>query len=137
MAAAELNEHVRLALAKAGRKLAAARRNLAAGDFEETCSCAYYAAYHAIDAALRVEGHEVQSHDGLKMMFGVVFVQTGLVAPEMGRALRVLKDERENGDYALFAALTEEDAVRAVADAEALVSAMRSHMRLRGVAPEE
>lgn len=137
MAAADLKELVRLALVKAERKLAAARRNLAAGDFEETCACAYYAAYHAIAAALRVEGHEVRSHEGLKTMFGAVFVQTGLVPPEMGRALRMLKDERENGDYALFAALTEEDAVRAIADAEALVAAMRAHMRFRGVAGQE
>jgi uncharacterized protein (UPF0332 family) len=133
----ELSEHVRAAFAKAERKLSAARRALAAADVEEAVGCAYYAAYHAIGAALHVEGLEVRSHEGLKMLFGRTFVEAGLVARDLGRALSRLKDERENGDYSLYTALDVEDGKAAVEDATRIVEAMRIHVRSRGVDPND
>lgn len=135
MASAELTEHVRLAFAKARRKLAAARRELAAGDWEEAAARAYYAAYHAVDAALRVEGVPASSHEGLKMLFGRTFIESGMLPRDLGRALSRLKDERENGDYSLFSTLDEPDATEAVQQAARLVEAMAHHVRGRGLDP--
>ncbi len=137
MASVELTTHVGLAFAKARRKLAAARRESDAGDPEEAVARAYYAAYHAVEAALRVEGLEVRTHEGLKMLFGRTFVEPGLVPRGLGRALARLKDERENGDYSLYSALGADDAREAILQAERILSAMEAHVRGRGLDPDE
>jgi uncharacterized protein (UPF0332 family) len=42
--------------------------------------------------------------------------------------LRALKDERENGDYSVFPAITEADAKHAIVSAETFVEAMRAFL---------
>jgi uncharacterized protein (UPF0332 family) len=137
VASPELIEHVRAAFAKSGRKLAAAGRDLAAGDADEAVGRAYYAAYHAVEAALQVEGLQARTHEGLKMLFGRTFVEAGLVARDLGRALARLKDDRESGDYALYTGLELADAEASIRDANRIVDAMREFVRSRGVDPQE
>jgi uncharacterized protein (UPF0332 family) len=51
---------------RARRMLSAARDNLRLGHVDTAVSRAYYAAFHAAEAALRIEGQEPRSHQGLK-----------------------------------------------------------------------
>ena len=48
--------------------------------------------------------------------------------------LRELKDERENGDYSIFPAISAEDAERAVASAERFVAALEAFLQAQGFA---
>jgi hypothetical protein len=128
----ELAERLKAAFARARQKLAVARHVLAGGYPADAVSPAYYAAYHAAEAALLVEGDEPRTHEGLKSLFGLRFVKTGRLPEELASVLRELKDERQNGDYSVFPAITAEEAQRAVTDAERFVDAVEAFLRSQG-----
>jgi len=130
----ETAERVKAAFARAREKLAVARHVLAAGFSADAVSPAYYAAFHAAEAALLVEGDEVHTHEGLKSLFGLRFVKTGRLPAELASILRELKDERQNGDYSIFPAITAAEAERAVASAERFVDALEAFLRAQGFA---
>jgi len=130
----ELAERIKAAFARARQKLAVARHVLAGGYPADAVSPAYYAAYHAAEAALLVEGDQPRTHEGLKSLFGLRFVKTGRLPEELASILRELKDERQNGDYSVFPAITTEEARRSVADAERFVDAVEAFLRAQGFA---
>lgn len=132
MATDEIAEHVRAAFARARDKLAVAKHVLAAGYPADAVSPAYYAAYHAAEAALLVEGDEPRTHEGLKSLFGLRFVKTGRLPEELASILRELKDERQNGDYSIFPAITVAEAERAVASAGRFVAALEAFLHAQG-----
>jgi len=68
----------------------------------------------------------------LKSLFGLRFVQSGRLPAQLASTLRALKDERENGDYSVFPAITEEDAQSAIADAVAFVGAVAVFLEGQG-----
>jgi hypothetical protein len=129
-----LTLQVAAGIERAERMLDAARDNLRLGHLETAVSRAYYAAFHAAEAVLRVEGQEPRSHQGLKNLFGLLLVKTGRLPVELGRILADLKNGREEGDYALFPTVAVEDASRAVTDAEHFVADIVAHLRGRGFA---
>jgi uncharacterized protein (UPF0332 family) len=137
MAADELRERVKAGFARAREKLAVARRVLAAGFDADAVPPAYYAAFHAAEAALAVEGDEPRSHEALKSLFGLRFVKTGRLPPETASTLRELKDERENGDYSVFPAITRAEAERAVDLAERFVATLEGFLQAQGFATRE
>jgi uncharacterized protein (UPF0332 family) len=130
----ELAERIKAAFARARDKLAVAKHVLAAGYPADAVSPAYYAVFHAAEAALLVEGDEPRSHEGLKSLFGLRFVKTGRLPEGLASILRELKDERENSDYSIFPAITAEEAERAVASAERFVAALEAFLHDRGFA---
>jgi len=134
LAQGELQERVIAAFARAREKLAVARHVLAAGFHADAVPPAYYAAFHAAEAALAVEGDEPRTHEGVKSLFGLRFVRTGRLPAELASILRELKDERENGDYSLFPAITPQDAERAIALAESFVEAVERFLAAQGFA---
>ena len=134
MATDELTERIKAAFSRARDKLAVARHVLAAGYPADAVPPAYYAVFHAAEAALLVEGDEPRSHEGLKSLFGLRFVKTGRLPEELASTLRALKDERENGDYSIFPAITAEEAKQAVASAERFVASIEAFLQGQGFA---
>ena len=124
-----LTERIEAAFARADEKLCVARKVLEAGFPAEAVPPAYYACFHVAEAALSLEGISPRTHEGLKAAFGLHFIKTGRLSTELGSILRELKDERENGDYSLFPAITIADAERAVAMAERFVGALREFVQ--------
>ena len=59
----------------------------------------YYSCYYAVSALLLIKSIETGSHKGIRQMFGLHFVQTGLVSKEDGRFFSDLYDRRQTGDY--------------------------------------
>ena len=59
----------------------------------------YYSCYYAVSALLLVKSIETVTHKGIRQMFGLHFVQTGLVSKEDGRFFSDLYDRRQTGDY--------------------------------------
>lgn len=137
MANDELAERVKAAVTRAREKLAAARHLLEGGFGADAVSPAYSAVFHMAEAALAVEGYEPRSHEGLKSLFGLRFVKTGRLPAELASILRELKDERENGDYSIFPAITEEEAHRGVESAERFVHAVERFLAEQGFKTRE
>jgi uncharacterized protein (UPF0332 family) len=59
----------------------------------------YYSCYYAVSALLLLKSIETGTHKGIRQMFGLYFVQTGLVSKEDGRFFSDLYDRRQTGDY--------------------------------------
>lgn len=59
----------------------------------------YYSCYYAVSALLLLKSVETGSHKGIRQMFGLHFVQKGIVSKEDGRFFSDLYDRRQTGDY--------------------------------------
>ena len=120
-------------LAKARDKARVARELSDRGDWDDAVSRAYYAAFHAAQAALLTEGQRADTHRGLVVLFALLLVKTGKLDRRWGKFLANLKDDREAGDYDPLSYVDEETARRAVAEAEEFVAAVARYVdRLDG-----
>ena len=75
--ASDLAAAIKERLDKARRKLQSAEHCLAAGDFEDATSRAYYAMFHAAHAALMPFRVSTKSHKGLAAMLSLHRVKPG------------------------------------------------------------
>jgi uncharacterized protein (UPF0332 family) len=120
-----LRDLVRGALERAREDLAAAR-HLAGGGFPaQAMSSAYYAAFHAAEAALLALDEARSKHAGVLAAFGRLVVRDRGFPEDVGRLLRSLFERRNEADYGgvQVSADRAEDAVR---DAERFLSAVES-----------
>jgi uncharacterized protein (UPF0332 family) len=109
-------------VARAREELAAARELLAGGFPSQALSRAYQAGFQAAVAALRVVGEAPPTEAGVIAAFGRRVAGQGGVEREAGRTLRKLFEDRNDVEFALLEAPTEE-AQKALAGAELLVEA--------------
>ncbi|WP_447975006.1 HEPN domain-containing protein [Nitrospira sp. Kam-Ns4a] len=121
-------ELLRSYLAKAEEKVRAARDLYGKGYWDDAISRAYYAAFHAAQAALLTEGQRADTHRGLVTLFGLLLVKTGKLDRRWGKFLANLKDDREAGDYEAVSYLDEGTARRALDEAEGFVAAIRQYV---------
>jgi uncharacterized protein (UPF0332 family) len=68
----------------------------------------YYACYYAVSALLLKANIDSNSHKGIRQMFGLHYIQNGLVSKEDGRLFSDLYDRRQTGDYDDFVYYEEE-----------------------------
>jgi uncharacterized protein (UPF0332 family) len=59
----------------------------------------YYACFYAVSALLLKKGIDSSTHKGIRQMFGLHCVQTGLVSKDLARFFSDLYDRRQTGDY--------------------------------------
>ncbi|WP_455624748.1 HEPN domain-containing protein [Parabacteroides sp.] len=69
----------------------------------------YYACFHAASALLIANGIEVKTHNGVRLMLGREFVQTGKFPQSLGRFYTNLYNKRQDGDYDDFIFFEDED----------------------------
>ena len=118
-------EVLRAMLAKADEMLSSANRDVAAGDYGDAASRAYYAVFHAISAALAGRGLSFSSHSQTIGAFNREFVKTGVFPPETSRRLQRLFEDRQIADYDWKRHVDEETAKQDVADAAWVVAECR------------
>jgi uncharacterized protein len=118
------HELIQSYLAKARDKIRVARELRDRGDWDDGVSRAYYAAFHAAQAALLTEGQRADTHRGVVVLFGLLLVKPGRLDRRWGKFLANLKDDRETGDYDPLSYIDEATARRAVAEAEEFVEAI-------------
>jgi len=112
----------------AQRFLASAKEDLESAVFLESggfhriaISRAYYAFLDAADGALVAKGFTPKSHAGTISLFGLHFVDTGLVDRKYGRWFNLAKKARLDADYERDKVFTAEDAREAIAQATEFV----------------
>lgn len=59
----------------------------------------YYAAFHAVNALLLKNGHQVHTHHGASAVFQQLFVKTGILPKETSELYSILQTMREKSDY--------------------------------------
>src|SRR4051794_26294981 len=108
------------AMDRGREELRAARVLLDAGYSSQALSRAYTAALHAAEAALLAVDEAPSTPSGVVAAFTRCVVVQGGMAPDHGRALRRLYEDRRDVDHALAEAPAS-DAERAITDAEEIV----------------
>jgi uncharacterized protein (UPF0332 family) len=118
-------------LAHARAKLQAARVLLEADAPGDAASRAYYAAFHAVSAALLARGLAFSSHSQVLGAFNRDFVHAGDFPRDFTAILTRLFEDRQTGDYDPASPLETADAERDVRDAERIVEAVATHLAPR------
>lgn len=114
-------KEVKLLLERAATKLSAAKVLLREGYFDDAVSRAYYSMYFAARAILLTRDIVPKTHKGLISKFGLEFIDDGFIERTYGRALNVAKEDREDADYSITCAITEEEAESVINDADAFL----------------
>ena len=68
----------------------------------------YYACFYAISALLLLGGHSSTRHTGVRSLFNLHFVRTGIVSKDLARVYNDLFERRQEGDYVDFVLFREE-----------------------------
>ncbi|GJD56840.1 HEPN domain-containing protein [Methylobacterium dankookense] len=115
---------------RAERTLAGARVLNAHGDSEGASSRAYYAMFHAAQAALLTVGVHpdeviIKTHRGLIASFGKFLVLPGHLDARLGRSFSRAEQRRLAADY-MSGAPSVAEAEDGLADAEAFLQAIRA-----------
>lgn len=101
--------------------------------YDDAVSRAYYAVFHCAQAMLLSIGVKVDSHSGVRQLFGLHFIKKGKLDKKFGRYLKNLKDERENGDYGIFTLIEKEDAQKAIKKAEEFIIESEQYFKGRKI----
>jgi uncharacterized protein (UPF0332 family) len=96
-----MNANVRAHLRNAHERLEDAKGMLSLSRYAGTVNRTYYVMFEAASAMLSAVAIEVDTHYGVKIKFGELFVKTGRVDPKFGRDLARALDLREDADYAV------------------------------------
>lgn len=115
-------------LTLADEKLRAVRLLVVGGAWRDASSRAYYAAFHALSAALLSRDETYSRHAQVLGAFNRAFVHAGLFPREFTALLTRLFENRQSGDYDVFPGVTEVEAHQDVADAQRIVEAIRSFL---------
>lgn len=124
-------------LQKSEKKLSVSKKLLNSSDYEDAVSRAYYAVFHMAQALLLTEGEKAETHKGIVTLFGLFFVKTGKFSKKFGKYLANLKDDRENGDYEVFAYIDKETAETAINEAEEFCCEGRLYLKSIGLCSEK
>lgn len=124
-----IQEEIRAHRRKADRRLKVAQTLHAQGEYEDATSRAYYAIYHAAQAALLTEGLRADSHRGLAMLFGLHLVEKGKLPKKLAKYLRNVRDDREEGDYEVFSSIDQETSEAALREAREFLQAITDYLQ--------
>lgn len=97
--------------------------------FEDSISRAYYAVLHAAKAALTFKGIDVDTHEGVRRMFGLHLVKKGEIPKEYARILIAEQEDREIGDYAVGIEISRDRAAKRVAEAVKFLNMMEKFIK--------
>jgi uncharacterized protein (UPF0332 family) len=69
----------------------------------------YYACYYAVTALLIKNEINAQTHAGVRQMFGLHFIKTGIFIKDSGKFYSDIFDMRQTGDYDDFVDFDKDD----------------------------
>jgi uncharacterized protein (UPF0332 family) len=125
---AEKREQIAAILAASENKLKSAEILLDAGQWADAVSRAYYVVYHAISAVLFSQDLVFSSHAQSIGAFNKQFVKTGIFPKDFGRILVKIQMDRENADYRVSAAISEELARDDVTKAKEILKECQNYL---------
>lgn len=93
---------IKYRIQRAKETLIEADYNAKGGFFNTAVNRLYYSAFYAANAVLISKGIACNSHAGLKSMFSMHLIKTGILNVELGKTLNQLFINRQSGDYEDF-----------------------------------
>ncbi|MEA1894256.1 MAG: HEPN domain-containing protein [Euryarchaeota archaeon] len=99
-------------------RLDAAKYLFYGGFYKDSVSRAYYSMYHAAMMILMLKDIKARGSSGVLKVLGLYMLQEENMGHYYASALKFAKEEREKGDYDIFAEIGEEEAGTIIGDAE-------------------
>jgi uncharacterized protein (UPF0332 family) len=126
------SEHVQAELRRAHQALRSAQLLLDANLLRDAVSRSYYSVLHAARAALLSQNIIPESHVGVRRLFGLTFVQRGLLESEFGHILRSEQDRRIEADYDVDLDWTRANVETLIEDGERFLVRIETYLRDSG-----
>ncbi len=126
-----MNPHVQALLELVQQDLRAARLMLDEGLARAAINRAYYASFHAAQAALLSVGETPRTHAGVSNRFYVRFVEPGLIDETLSRVLPYALGQRQGADYDALTNFDARAAADLIADVETFVEAVAALLDAR------
>lgn len=82
----------------------------------------YYACYYAVIALLIEKELQPQTHTGVRQMFGLHFIKTGIIESSIGKFFSDIYDMRQTGDYDDFITFDKNDVLDLLGPANDLIT---------------
>lgn len=89
----------------------------------------YYAVYHAVNALLINDSHQVNTHNGSHAMFSLHYIKTDKLPVEFGRLYNQLQTMREESDYNCVYEVEPEELQGRIEPARQLIEAIEKLIR--------
>ncbi len=99
-------------------RLDAAKYLFDGGFYKDSVSRAYYSMYHAVMTILTLKDVKARRSPSVLRVLGLYMIQEEDMGHYYASALKFAKEEREKGDYDIFAEIGEEVAETIIGDAE-------------------
>ncbi len=90
----------------------------------------YYACYYAVIGLLVSKEITAQTHSGVRQMFGLHFVKSGIIDKELGKFYTDIFDKRQTGDYDDFVNFTKDEVVKMISPAQKLIESIEKTLEL-------
>ena len=123
-----VEEEIRAHFRKAEHRLKVAGELHRQKEYEDAVSRAYYAIYHAAQAALLTEGLRAETHRGLATLFGLHLVQANKLPKKLAKYLKNVRDDREESDYEVFSSIDSEVSQTALREAEEFLQGIKGFL---------
>jgi uncharacterized protein (UPF0332 family) len=89
----------------------------------------YYACYYAVIALLVKNEINAQTHHGVRQMFGLHFIKTGLIKRESGQFYSDIFDKRQTSDYDDFIDYSFVDVIALIEPAKELIKEIERQIK--------
>lgn len=96
-------------ISRADDSMAEAKLLADQGYYNTAINRLYYACYYMSIALLLKKNIQAQTHSGVKTMISLHFVTKGIIPRDIGKALGVLFERRQSGDYDDFVLCDQND----------------------------
>ncbi len=95
----DLNDLIKYRINRAKETLSEVESLINLGFYNTSVNRIYYACFYGVNALMIKKGLPAKRHDGLRQMFGLHLVKTGLISKENAKYFTDLFDRRQTGDY--------------------------------------
>ncbi|OFZ00907.1 MAG: hypothetical protein A2491_01135 [Bacteroidetes bacterium RIFOXYC12_FULL_35_7] len=99
MSSDEINELIKYRINRAKETLAEIPSLIELNYLNTAVNRIYYSCFYAVNALIVKKGLSAKRHDGVRQMFGLHYVKTGLISKEFAKYYSDLFDRRQTGDY--------------------------------------
>ena len=121
-----LDDLIQYRLEKANQTLEDAKLLANACRWNPCVNRLYYACFYAVSALLAQNEFSSSKHTGIRSLFNLNFVKTGIISRETAEIYNDLFDRRQEGDYADYVVFTEEQVLPRIVKANNFIKTVIS-----------
>jgi uncharacterized protein (UPF0332 family) len=126
-----LEDLIQYRLEKANQTLEDARLLANSKRWNPCVNRLYYACFYAVSALLAQNEFSSSKHTGIRSLFNLNFVKTGVISKETAEIYNDLFDRRQEGDYADFVVFREDQVLPRIAKADNFIKTIVSLLQNR------